>query len=134
MAAATEIQAGTSGRGGDVFNGIIDTTSLTVTNSFGEHLYASVTTVNNAGIESPASAGAGVALINPAWIPLAGMNSPNALSWNSVSGKIYQVWSTTNLAVPFSAYSGMITATAPTLTFTTNSANAARYFKIEMFP
>ena len=45
---------------------------MTVTNSFGAHLYATVTAVNNAGIESAASSsGPGIALVNPAWIPVA---------------------------------------------------------------
>ena len=54
------------------------------------------------------------------------------LNWSSVSGETYQVWSTTNLAVPFTAFSGMVTAGAPALTFTNSSTNAARYFKSKM--
>jgi hypothetical protein len=113
---------------------VVSGTSLTVTNTFGAHLYATVAAVNNAGIESSASGSAGIALVNPAWIPVASMADKNLLNWSSVSGKTYMVWSTTNLAVPFTAFSGVVTATAPTLTFTNNPTNAARYFKVQLFP
>ena len=125
---------GTTPGGADVFNSVINTTSLTVTNLFGAHLYATVTAVNNAGIESSASSSAGIALVNPAWIPVANMAAENLLNWGSVSGKTYQVWSTTNLTVPFSVFGGVVTATAPALTFTNNPTNAARYFKIQLIP
>jgi hypothetical protein len=121
--------------GSDVFNGIISGTSLTVTNSFGAHLYATVTAVNNAGIESAASAGnTGIALVNPAWVPVANMPAPNLLNWNSVSGKVYQVWSTTNLSVPFTGFGGFVTASAPSLTVTNSPTDATRYYKIQLFP
>ena len=103
-----QVLIGTTPGGSDVFNGTISGTSLTVTNSFGVHLYATVTAVNNAGIESAASAGnPGIALVNPAWMPVASMTAPSLLNWSSVSGKVYQVWSTTNLSVPFTAFGGL---------------------------
>jgi hypothetical protein len=130
-----QVLIGTTPGGSDVFNGIISGTSLTVTNSFGVHLYATVTAVNNAGIESASSAGStGVALVNPAWVPLASMTAPSQLNWSSVSGKVYQVWSTTNLSVPFTAFGGFVTASAPSLTATNNPTDAARYYKIQLFP
>ena len=125
---------GTAPGGTDVYSGIVNGTSLTVTNNFGAHLYATVTAINNAGIESATSSSTSIALLNPAWVPVAGMNAKNLLSWSSVSGKTYQVWSTTNLAVPFTAYSGMVTAIAPTITFTNSPTNATRYFKVQLFP
>jgi glycosidase len=125
---------GTAPGGSDVFNGIVSGTSLTVTNIFGAHLYATVTAVNNAGIESAASTNSGVALVNPAWVPLAHMAAPNFLSWSSVSGLTYQVLSTTNLSVPFTAFGGFVTASTPSLTFTNSATNAMRYYKIQLFP
>ncbi len=125
---------GTTPGGADIFNSVINTNSLTVTNLFGAHLYATVTAVNNAGIESPVSNSSGIALVNPAWIPVANMAAKNLLNWDSVSGKTYQVWSTTNLAAPFSVFGGVVTATSPALTFTNNPTNAARYFKIQLIP
>jgi hypothetical protein len=130
-----QVLIGTTPGGSDVFNGIISRTSLTVTNSFGAHLYATVTAVNNAGIESVPSAGStGIALVNPAWVPVAAMTAPSLLNWSSVSGKTYQVWSTTNLSVPFTAFGGYVTASAPVLTVTNNPTDAARYYKIQLFP
>ena len=89
---------------------------------------------NNAGIQSVSSASSSVALVNPAWVPVAAITAPNLLNWNSVSGKIYQVWSTTNLLVPFTAYGGMVTSTTTSITFTNPATDAARYYKIKFFP
>jgi hypothetical protein len=125
---------GTTPGGSNVTNVTVSGTSFTVTNNFGAHLYATVTAVNNAGIESSASSSPGIALVNPAWIPVASMTTPNLLKWSSVFGQVYQVWSTTNLAQPFTAFSGMVTASAPTLVFTNYPTNATRYFKIQLFP
>ena len=72
--------------------------------------------------------------MNPGWIPVASMAAKNLLNWSSVSGKTYQVWSTTNLALPFTSFSGSVTATAPALTFTNNPINAARYFRVQLVP
>jgi hypothetical protein len=126
---------GTTPGSSDVFNGVISGTALTVTNSFGAHLYATVTAVNNANIESAASASnSGIALVDPAWVPVATMTAPSLLNWSSVTGKVYQVWSTTNLSVPFTAFGGYITASVPSLTITNNPTDAARYYKVQLFP
>jgi len=132
--AGYHVWVGTTPGGSNVFNGLLSGTSLTVTNSFGAHLYATVTTVNNANIESPASSSPGIALVNPAWVPLATMAAPNLLSWSSVSGLTYQVWSTTNLSVPFTAFSGFITAAVPIMTLTNSATNAARFYKVQLLP
>ncbi|HEY3762891.1 MAG TPA: hypothetical protein VGN23_14190 [Verrucomicrobiae bacterium] len=129
------VTIGTTPGGSDVFNGTVSGTSVTVTNTYGAHLYAQVSAINNAGIQSPASAiSSGVALVNPVWVPIAGMNNGSILNWNSVSGEAYQVWSTTNLSVPFTPFSGMVTATAPALTFTNSPTNAARFYQIQLYP
>ena len=128
------VLVGTTPGGSDVTNAIVSGTSLTVTGNFGVHLYATVTAVNNATIESSASSSSGIALLNPTWVPVANMASPNYLNWASVSGQTYRVWATTNLTVPFTQFSGMLTASTPTLTFTNNPTNAARYFKIQLIP
>jgi hypothetical protein len=125
---------GTTPGGSDFANVVVGGTSLTVTNSFGAHLYATVSPMNNAGIESSVSSSAGIALVNPAWIPVANMAAENLLNWSSVSGQTYQVWSTTNLSLPFTPFGGTVAATAPALTFTNNPTNAARYFKVQLIP
>lgn len=124
---------GTTPGGADVLDEIIPGPTLTVTNSFGAHLYATVAAVNNAGIAGAAATNS-VALVSPAWIPVASMAAPALLSWSSVSGQVYQVWSTTNLAVPFTAYSGTVTATAPVFTYPCNPTNSARFYKIQLIP
>ena len=128
------VLVGTTPGSSDVTNATVSGTSLTVTGNFGAHLYATVTAVNNATIESSASTSSGIALLNPAWVPVENMASANYLNWSSVSGQTYRVWATTNLTVPFTQFSGMLTASAPTLTFTNNPTNAARYFKIQLIP
>ena len=129
------VKVGTTAGGADVTNVFVTGTSLTVRGSYGAHLYATVTPVNNASIASTTSTtSAGIALVNPAWVPVASMASQTLLNWSSVSGQVYQVWSTTNLTVPFTAYSGMLTAAAPALTFTNNPTNAVQYFKVQLLP
>ena len=128
------VLVGTTPGGSDVTNVTVTGTSLTVTGSLGAHLYATVTAVNNAGVESAPSASSAIALLNLAWIPVASMAAQNLLHWSSISGETYQVWSTTNLALPFTPFSGTVTATAPGFTFTNTPTNAARYFKIQLIP
>jgi len=57
----------------------------------------------------------------------------NVLNWSSVSGLTYRVWSTTNLALPFTAYSGMVTATVPT-SLSPITHNSVRYFRVQLIP
>ena len=125
---------GTTPGGSDVFSGIVTGTSLTVTNNFGVHLYAEVSAINNAGIQgAPSASSAGVALVNPSWIPVLNILNSSVLSWNSVSGRTYQVWSTTNLALPFSTLGSLISAVGPVATYTNSSANGTRFFRVQFF-
>ena len=120
--------------GSNVFNGTVTSTNLTVTNSFGTLLYATVTALNNAGIASAPVTSSGIALLNNASLPVANLVSPGLLSWSSISGQVYQVWSTTNLTLPFVPYGGMVTALSSTISFTNNPTNSARYFKVRWLP
>ena len=128
------VTVGTTPGGSDVTNVTVSATSLTVVGNYGTHLYATVTAVNNAGIESAASTSSGVALFNPTWIPVAGMASKNLLSWSSVSGQVYRVWSTTNLSVPFAPFGNAVTAATTTVSFPNNPTNATLYFKVQLVP
>ena len=94
-----------------------------------------VSAINNAGIQSPAGpVSAGVALVDPAWIPELKIINSNVLSWNSVSGKTYQVWSTTNLFIPFSALGSPINALGPMASYTNSPATGTRYFRVQFIP
>lgn len=128
------VLVGTTPGGGNVTNVTVNATSLTVFGNFGAHLYATVAAVNNAGIESSPATSPGVALVSPAWIPLANMVSPDRLIWSSVSGQVYRVWATTNLAVPFTVFSDVLTSAGPSLAFTSNPTASARYFKVQLVP
>jgi hypothetical protein len=128
------VLVGTTAGGSDVTNFFVTGTSLTVFGNFVAHLFATVTAVNNAGIESSAVTGSSVALLNPAWIPVASMASKNFLNWSSASGLVYQVMSTTNLSVPFTSFGNIITAATTTVSFPNNPTNAARYFRVQLLP
>ena len=129
-----QVSVGTTPGGNNIFNGLVYGTSLTLTNTFGVRLYAAVSTVNNAGIASAVSSSLGIMLLDPAWVPVVRLNDNHLLNWSSVSGQIYQVWSSPNLAQPFTAFSGMVTASAPALVFTNLNTNAGQFFQIRWFP
>jgi hypothetical protein len=127
------VLVGTSPGASNIFNGIVSENSVTVTNNFGVTLYATVSVINNAGIEgAPSASSGGVTLVDPNWIPKLTMNANTSLSWNSVSGKNYQVWSTTNLVLPFSPLGNAITATGALTSFANAATGAARFFKTQL--
>jgi hypothetical protein len=130
-----QVMVGTSPGGSDVFNGIIQGTTLTVTNVYGATLYAEVSAINNAGIKGPASASsAGITLVDPDWIPTLSMQGSSVLSWTSVSGLTYQVWSTSDLSTPFTTLGSVITASGPTIQSTHNFADPVRFYRVQVFP
>jgi hypothetical protein len=126
---------GTTPGGSNVFSGIVTGTTLTVTNNYGVRLYAEVSAINLAGIQGAFSASStGVVLVDPAWIPVIHMVNSSVLSWNSVSGMVYQVWSTTNPAIPFNALGNVITASDATTSCTNNPTNSAQYYRVQLLP
>jgi glycosidase len=130
-----QVLVGTSPGGSDVFSGVVSGTSLTVTNLYGTTLYAEVSAINNAGIVgSPSSSSAGVILVDPAWIPVVSLQDESVLKWSSISGKTYQVWSTTNLSVPFTPVGGTITAWGATVLSTNAPTAPARFFRVQVIP
>jgi hypothetical protein len=130
-----QVMVGTSPDASDVFMGIVQGTTLTVTNVYGATLYAEVSAINNAGIQGPASASsAGVLLVDPGWIPVLSTQGNTVLSWTSVSGLTYQVWSTTNLGIPFTTIGGVITATGLITQSTNDFADPVRFYRIQVFP
>jgi glycosidase len=130
-----QVIVGTSPGASDVFGGIVQGTTLTVTNVYGATLYTEVSAINNARIQGATSASsAGVTLVDPNWIPVLSMQGNNVLSWTSVSGLTYQVWSTTSLGVPFTTIGGVITASGPTTQSTNNFADPVRFYRVQVFP
>jgi hypothetical protein len=129
-----QVIVGTSPGATNVFDGVVEGTSLTVTNAYGATLYAEVSAINDAGIAGPASsANAGVVLVNPHWVPVLSMQG-YLLDWNSTSGLTYQVWSTTNLSLPFTTLGGVITGLGPTLQITNTSPDSTRFYRVQLFP
>jgi glycosidase len=130
-----EVIVGTSPGASNVFNGIVGGTTLTLTNVYGATLYAEVSAINNAGIQGPLSASsAGVILVDPDWIPVLTMQANGVLKWTSISGKSYQVWTTTNLGVPFTTIGGVIAATGPTTQTTNTLPDSVRFYRVQIFP
>ncbi|MDB6125232.1 MAG: hypothetical protein JWQ71_4225 [Pedosphaera sp.] len=152
---------GTTPEGSNVFNGIVNGTTSTVTNSFGQTLYARVIAINNAGIEGATSGNSsGTILLDPngdndgdgmtnLQEDIAGTNpldstsmlrivslanGASVLTWTSVSGKSYQVLGTTNLTSAFSAISSNLTATGATTSYTNSPAGTVRYYRIQVVP
>jgi hypothetical protein len=62
------------------------------------------------------------------------MTNPSVLDWTSVSGMVYQVWSTTDLSVPFAALGNVITASESTTSCTNNPTNSAEYYRVQLLP
>lgn len=130
-----QVIVGTSPGASNVFDGIVQGTSLTATNVYGAKLYAEVSAVNNAGVAGlPSASSPGVVLVNPAWIPVLSVQGNNVFAWTSVSGMTYQVWSTTNLNIPFTSVGGVITASGPTTLSTNTPPDSVRFYRVELFP
>jgi hypothetical protein len=130
-----QVIVGSSPGASDVFSGIVQGTTLTVTNVYGATLYAEVSAINNAGIQGTASASsAGVILVNPGTIPVLSMQPNYVLSWTSVSNLNYQVFYTTNLSMPFTAVSGVITAVGPTTQYTNTSPDPQGFYQVQLIP
>ncbi|MDB6017179.1 MAG: hypothetical protein JWR19_1668 [Pedosphaera sp.] len=159
--ASYHVLIGTTPGGANVFNGNSSSNSITVTNAFGQTLYARVSAINNAGVEGGASAdSSGTLLLDPngdydgdgmsnLQEDIAGTNplDPNSalriislangasvLTWMSVAGKNYQVLATTNLSHSFQAVSGSISASGTTTSFTNSPGAAAQYYRIQVIP
>jgi hypothetical protein len=75
-----------------------------------------------------------VILVDPAWIPVVSLQDESVLKWSSISGKTYQVWSTTNLSVPFTPVGGTITAWGATVLSTNAPTAPARFFRVQVIP
>jgi glycosidase len=130
-----QVTVGTSPGTSDVFSGIVQGTTLTVTNVYGSTLYAEVSAVNNSGIEGPSSASSrGITLVDPGWVPVLSLRGSSVLVWTSLAGKTYQIWSTTNLQVPFSPLGVLITADGPTTQSTNDLTDSVRFYRVQLFP
>jgi glycosidase len=100
---AYHVIVGATPGGSNVFNGTVTGTSLTVTNSFGQTLYASVSAISNAGVEGGMSAGSsGTTLLDPASIVLGVGNVGGGigLAWPQILSNFATLYTTTNLAAP----------------------------------
>jgi hypothetical protein len=62
------------------------------------------------------------------------MANSSVLNWTSLSGMVYQVWSTTNLAMPFTTLGNVITASESTTSCTNNPTNSAQYYRVQLLP
>lgn len=121
--------------GDGIKDGIVIGTTLTMTNNFGKHLYPQVSAIIKAVIQGTASASSsGVALVVPNRIPTLNTLNGNVLSWNNVSSKTCQVWSTTKPALPFSTLGGSINAQGLVATCHNSSATGTRFFRAQFFP
>src|SRR6185436_729492 len=151
----------TSPGASNVFDAIITGTFATVSNFYGATLYARVTAVNNAGIESfPSANSAGTVLLDPvadsdsdgmsnASEDLAGTNPLDATSllrilslehgrllpWASVSNKTYPGFARVVIETNFVPISGVITATASTTSYLDTAAtDIQKFYRVNVLP
>jgi hypothetical protein len=67
-------------------------------------------------------------------LPILSMQGNGVLNWTSISGMTYQVWSTTNLCIPFTRFGGVITAIGPTTQNTDNFTDPVSFYRVQVFP
>jgi len=140
---------------------IVAGTSITITNAFGNTLYAYISAINNAGVEGAASASsAAVILLDPngdqdgdgmknwaediaqtdpldagSFLRILSLAHANQLTWSSISNKTYQIEATTDLAIGFSALGGTITAVGPTTSYLDITAtNSRKFYRVKVVP
>jgi glycosidase len=155
------VRVGTSAGGSNVQDVIVAGTSITITNSFGNTLYAFISAINNAGVEGAASASsAGVILLDPngdqdgdgmknwaediaetdpldagSFLRILSLAHANQLTWSSISNKTYQIEATTDLAIGFSALGGTINAVGPTTSYLDITAsNSRKFYRVKVVP
>jgi hypothetical protein len=158
---AYHIQVGTSPGGSSVLDATVAGTAASAASTYGQTLYARVSTINNTGIEGPFSPNsAGTILLDPigdydhdgmsnAAEDLAGTNpldansvlrilslaDGNQLTWSSVSSKTYRVLATEDLATKFVPISGVLTAAGPTAIYLDTAAtNSSRFYRVNVLP
>ena len=152
---------GTSLGGSNAYNAIVSGTSVTVSNNLGAILYAEVSAINNAEVEGSRSAtSAGTILLDPngdydhdgmgnGAEDLAGTNpldansvlrilslaNGNLLTWSSVAGRTYRIWSAAAPDASFAPVSGVVTGASPSTSWLDNSAtNSSRFYRINALP
>jgi hypothetical protein len=152
---------GTSPGASNVFDAIITGTTVTVTNGYGQTLYARVSAISNAGIEgAPGPNSAGTILLDPngdydgdgmsnVAEDIAGTNpldatsvlrilnlaNGNLLTWSSISNKTYRVFAAADLGTNFVPISGVITANTFTSSYLDSAAtNSTKFYRINVLP
>ena len=132
-----QVIVGTSPGASNVYSGIVQGTMLKVTKHlWRDALRGSECDQQRRGFHDPTQRqqSSGVVLVNPSWIPVLAAEGNSVLNWSSISGKTYQVWSTTNLGIPFSAIGGVITASGPVTQITNNYTDSSRFYRVQIFP
>lgn len=152
---------GTAPGGSNVFDAIVPGNSTTLSNGYGQTLYARVSAINNAAIEGAAGpVSSGTILLDPngdydgdgmgnAAEDIAGTNpldansvlrilnlaNGNLLTWTSVSNKTYRVLATVDLATNFVPISGVITAASSSVSYLDNAAtNSRKFYRVSVLP
>lgn len=153
---------GTTAGGSNVFDGIISGTAQSVNGSYGQTLYARVSTLNNAAIAGPfGGTSSGTLLLDPAAdndgdgmsngneaqagtnpldvnsvLRIIGLNGGGQLlTWSSESGKTYQVFATTNLTAGFTPLSGPLASEGSLTHFTNaNPTMPGLFYRVAVLP
>ncbi|HEX4086185.1 MAG TPA: alpha-amylase family glycosyl hydrolase [Chthoniobacteraceae bacterium] len=147
-----------NGGGAIVYSGSTSANSVTVTGTYGQSLYAMVTTINNAGVYSTSSANsAGATLLldpngdqngcgltnaqqdaagfspldNLHWFHITAVTPVSGgtqISWQSIPGRTYQVEYSSGPATGYAVLSGTITASGTSSSYTDVSGGGSPRF------
>ena len=129
---------GTSLGGSNVFNGVISGTTITLSSSYGQTLYARASAINNIGIEGAASASStGTLVLDPATIVLEITPAINGLvlTWpGNLSTNFSAACSATNLAPPvlWSPVPGQPVLTGQQWRLAVPATNASRFYRLQL--
>jgi glycosidase len=135
---AYHVIVGTSQGVSDVFDGMVTSTTLTVSNNFGARLYAQVSAINNADIEGPMSvSSSGTVLVDPASLQLhaTAVDSAILLTWSSATGLYWRVLTVADLGSNSWPLSPDLLATNTTVSYMDPGlTNAPRFYRLQLLP
>ncbi|PWU13799.1 MAG: hypothetical protein C5B50_18585 [Verrucomicrobia bacterium] len=128
---------GTSPGGSNIFDGLVNATSLKVTGVFGQTLYAQVSVINNAGIEGAfSSASPGTLLLDPATIIVGTLRTNETLSvtWPGNFGSWAVLYNASNIAPPvvWSPAPGTAVQTNQQWRLPVSPTNNARFYRLQL--
>ena len=132
------VLVGTSIGASNVYNAVIPGTSVTVTNTYGQTLYAQVSAISGIGIEGPFSpSSSGTLLLDPGAIVMGAAPAAGSLTltWpGNLNTSFTATVTTTNLSPPvsWSLVQGSPTLLSQQWRLTVPATNQARFYRLQL--